>query len=291
MTARTQFLVRFGYLGDRFSGVQPLRDRPTAGAALYERVFAAFGVPPKALCFSARTDRGVHALDNMATFFVPKEGADVDAAARACERPRDDGLTFVRLFAVSRHVHARGTSRGKRYRYIVDDSCIDADDPHHPRSLHSWRIAPTLDVARAREAAHLLIGEHDFSSLRSGPRTAASPVKRITRIHVRGPHALPTDGRRIFIEVIGDGFLRKMVRNIAGLLVEVGSGWRDVDDVPRILAARDRSALGITAPPGGLTLVEVFTAWKTAAPSVGADVRTVDDRVDDCVDDGAVEDE
>jgi tRNA pseudouridine38-40 synthase len=266
MKARTQFLVRFGYFGDPFSGVQPLRDRPTAGGALYERLVEAFGVPPKALCFSARTDRGVHALDNMATFFIPDEGAHVSEAARAVERARDDGLTFVRLFAVSRHVHARGTARGKRYRYIVDDMCADADDPHHPKSLYSWRIAPAVDVDRARSAAALLVGERDFSSFRSGPRTDASPVKHISRITVRGPYALPAVGRRIFIEVIGDGFLRKMVRNIAGLLVEVGSGWRDVDDIPRILAARDRSALGITAPPGGLTLVEVYTPWRGAAP-------------------------
>jgi tRNA pseudouridine(38-40) synthase len=84
MTARTQFLVRFGYLGHRFSGVQPLRDRPTAGGTLYSRLDAAFGVPPKALCFSARTDRGVHALDNMATFYVPDEGTQVlESAHRA----------------------------------------------------------------------------------------------------------------------------------------------------------------------------------------------------------------
>lgn len=267
MRPRSQFLVRFGYLGDRFAGVQPLRDRATAGGALFDRAVAAFGAPPKALCFSARTDRGVHALDNLATFFVVDEGAHLLAAAHSMEAPRDDGLTFVRLTPVSRHVHARGVARGKRYRYTVDDRSRDPDDPHHPLARFSWRIAPELDVERARRAAALLIGAHDFRSFRSGPETGASPVRRVERIDVRGPYPLDDGARRTFIEVRGDGFLRKMVRNIAGLLVEVGTGWRDIDDVPQILAARSRAALGLTAPACGLTLLEVRAPFaRGAAP-------------------------
>jgi len=271
MRLRTQFLVRFGYLGDRFAGVQPLRDRPTAGGAVHDRIATAFGSPPKALCFSARTDRGVHALDNLATFHVVDEGDHVARAARAVEAPRDDGLTFVRVSQVSRHVHARGIARGKRYRYTVDDRAADADDPHHPIARFSWRIAPELDVERARRAARLLVGERDFRSFRSGPETGASPVRTIEHILVRGPYPLDDGARRTFIEVRGDGFLRKMVRNIAGLLVEVGTGWRDVDDVPRILAARDRSALGLTAPAGGLTLLEVRVPFARGAAPIDDD--------------------
>lgn len=271
---RAQLLIRFGYDGSRFRGLQPQgHGIPTAGQALKDRLTEAAGLPPKALNFAARTDAGVHALSNIATcYWRDIEPDAVDELVARLEAPRADGLLHVRAWRVPPTVHARGSGRGKRYRYLIedgaepapadDDAANDTDDDAH--SL-AWKISPRLDVERMRRAAAWLVGTHDFSSLRGGACGAASAEKTLVSVRVGGPFPLGVgadDGRRRFVvEVTGTAFLRKMMRNLVGLLVEVGTGWRDPDDIPGVLAERRRSAAGVCAPPGGLTLVEVGCSW------------------------------
>ncbi len=257
---RAQLLVRFGYDGARFRGLQPQAGAiPTAGQALKERLLAAAaGAPPKGLNFAARTDAGVHALNNLATCYW-RELPSLDDVIARLEVPRDDGLVHVRAFAVPPSVHARGSSRGKRYRYLLEDQSADAD-PDRP---WLWAVAPRLDGGRMRAAAGHLVGRHDFSSLRAARCDAASADKTLASVRVGGPFPLGDDDgpRRFVVEIAGDAFVRKMVRNLVALLVEVGAGLRAPDDVPGILAARDRRAAGLCAPPQGLVLVEVGCAW------------------------------
>lgn len=256
LSRRTQLLVRFGYDGARFRGLQPQGPGiPTAGQALKDRLAAAAVDRPRGLAFSARTDAGVHALRNAATCYFLDEPDGAALAARV-STARDDGLCDVIALVVPPHVHARGASRGKRYRYLVDDRCADASIPR-PRS---WAIAPELSAAALGEAARRLEGTHDFASLRGGGCTSSTTVKTLSRVRVGGPFPVE-DGRRWLIEISGDAFLRKMVRNLVGLLVEVGTGWRPLDDIERVLAARDRCAAGPCAPAEGLSLLEVGFAW------------------------------
>ncbi|MCC7072945.1 MAG: tRNA pseudouridine synthase A [Deltaproteobacteria bacterium] len=256
LSRRTQLLIRFGYDGSRFAGLQPQAPGiPTAGAALQARLAIAAGERARGLAFAARTDAGVHALRNAATCFFLDE-PDGQALAARVAAPRDDGLHDVFVTVVPPTVHARGDSRGKRYRYLVDDRCVALAPP----SARSWAIAPELSELLLRAAARALEGTHDFASLRGGGCSAATTEKTLRRVRVGGPWALPW-GRRFIIEIEGDAFLRKMVRNAVGLLVEVGTGWRPVDDVERVLAARDRRAAGLCAPPEGLTLLDVGFAW------------------------------
>lgn len=256
---RFQLLVRFGYDGARFRGVQPQGNGiPTAGQAVKDRLLEAASVPPKALNFAARTDSGVHAVANLATcYFRDVDEAAAEQIRRRLEVARDDGLVHVRAFRVPPTVHARGSARGKRYRYLVDDGA----DPDALRRDRSWAVVPTLDVDAMREAAAHLEGTHDFSSLRAGNCGAASATKTLARVRIGGPFPLEHGQRRILVEVAGNAFLRKMMRNMTGLLVEVGAGLRSPDDVPAILAARDRLAAGTCAPPEGLTLLIVGCAW------------------------------
>ncbi len=250
LSDRTALLVRFGYDGGRFWGLQPQRGLPTAGAALARRLTEAAGAPPKGLCFAARTDRGVHALSNLATCYWRLD-VDVDNVLQALSQERDDGLLAVHGACVPPTVHARGISRGKHYRYRIRDQQAgdDLDD------TRAWRVVPTLDPARMQEAARALLGRHDFSSFRAGGCSAATAEKTLYRIDVS------RDGADIVVDLVGDAFLRKMVRNLVGLLAEVGSGWRPVDDVVAVLGARVRQAAGVCAPPEGLTLVAVGCAW------------------------------
>ncbi|MBI1946635.1 MAG: tRNA pseudouridine synthase A [Deltaproteobacteria bacterium] len=268
LSRRTQLLIRFGYDGRRFRGLQPQGPGvPTAGQALKERLAAAAGVQARGLAYAARTDAGVHALNNAATCYFLDE-ADGVALATRLAATRDDGLCHVVAEVVPPTIHARGHSRGKRYRYLVDDRCRDACAPRP----FSWPVAPELSGERLRLAARALEGTHDFSSLRGGGCTAAGTVKTLSRVRVGGPFPLE-DGRRWLIEIVGDAFLRKMVRNAVALLVEVGSDWRPVDDVARVLAARDRRVAGLCAPPEGLTLLDVGFAWPDDGSALIAELR------------------
>jgi tRNA pseudouridine38-40 synthase len=258
---RVTVLVRFGYDGARFFGLQPQPGVPTAGAALEARLAAAAGQPAKGLAFSARTDRGVHAEKNLATCFfltgvvkgVDHGVVDVDAVRAAVVVDRDDGIGVVELLPIPPTVHARSVSRGKHYRYRV--RAVDVDSVDVDTDGHRWLVVPHIDVVQMRAAAAQLVGHHDFTSFRGGGCTAASAEKHVWRIDVD-----EADGD-VVVDICGDAFLRKMVRNVMGVLVEVGTGWRAASDVADILAAKDRRRAGLCAPPEGLTLVQVGSAW------------------------------
>jgi tRNA pseudouridine38-40 synthase len=266
---RVQLLIRFGYDGSRFRGLQPQGPGiATAGQALKDRLTEAVGLPPKGLNFAARTDAGVHAIANLATCYYREPPLAAEEIIARLEAPRDDGLIDVRAARVPPNVHARGSSRGKRYRYLIEDGAAEgAAQGEHRRA---WAVAPRLDVERMREGAQWLVGTHDYSSLRAGDCGAATATKTLATVRIGGPFPLARDDgaerageapRRIVVEVTGDAFLRKMMRNLVGLLVEVGAGLRPPAEVGAVLAARDRRAAGVCAPPGGLTLVEVGCAW------------------------------
>jgi tRNA pseudouridine38-40 synthase len=251
---RTTLLIRFGYDGARFFGLQPQLDLPTAGAALAARLRMARTptgepTPAKALNFTARTDRGVHALGNLATCYF-RGPLDLEHLLAQLATDHGDGLLAVSAQVVPTDVHARNVARGKHYRYRIRDR-IEEVTP----DTHAWLIHPTVNVDVMQQAGNVFLGTHDFSSLRASGCSAATPVKTITKIIV---HSHETD---VVIDVHGDAFLRKMVRNLVGLMVEVGTGWRSVDELATILAARDRRCAGICAPPEGLTLVAVGSSW------------------------------
>jgi len=126
--------------------------------------------------------------------------------------------------------------------------------PAHPFDLgRAWHVPRDLDVDAMNAAAAYLVGEHDFTSFRARGCQADGPVRELFGITVR--HA---DWDRVEVEVVGSAFLKYMVRNIVGTLVDVGRGYRPPSWVAEALAAKDRSAAGQTAPPEGLVLEKIF---------------------------------
>lgn len=249
---RVQLRIDFGYDGARFFGLQPQPGRPTAGGALRRR-FEAAGAEPKALCFAARTDAGVHARHNVATCWLWRP-RDADQVVEEVCRPRDDGLGPLLVCRVPIDVHARAIATGKHYRYRIVDGAAPPVVWKGPGAGDAWRVVPRLDVeAMARAAIHL-VGQHDFSAFRSRRCNAPDPVRHLTAVEV-------TRGREgdVIIDVRGRSFLRHMVRIITGTLAEVGAGLRSSDDVAAVLAQRRRGRAGPTAPACGLTLVRVET--------------------------------
>lgn len=244
---RRQFLLRFAYQGPNFHGVQEQPNLPTVLGALRKRIEMASEEKANALFVTARTDKGVHALENYATFYL-KNLVDLALFIKKLIAHQNDGLYALVVAPVSPKVHARGQARSKIYRYYIKDH-------HFPTNLMNdfrWEIAPILEIEIMREAAQYLIGLHDFSSLRGGGCQAGTPYKEIFFIDItRSSLGI------IAIEIHGDGFLRKMIRNIVGLLTEIGAGLRLPESVPEIMAQKNREAAGIMAPAAGLFLVKV----------------------------------
>jgi tRNA pseudouridine38-40 synthase len=240
---RASYLIRFGYVGTHFHGLQPNPDVLTAGGALAELLEKAAGTRPKALQFSARTDAGVHALENYATCWFPRPFDDQVFAAnlRALASP----LLFVEAKPVPFQVHARANARGKWYRYVIEDASESSNNPF------TWPIVPILEATAMQEAANHLVGTHAFDAFRHGGCSQSSTTKTLTRISV------VRHQRQIHIDIEGTAFLRRMVRIIAGTLAQIGAGLRPPSDMEEILVAQRRDLAGPSAPASGLTLMRV----------------------------------
>ena len=198
---------------------------------------------------AGRTDAGVHALGQVCSF---KLSATIDQArlARALNAVLPADVRVASAIEAADGFHARFDATGKVYDYrIVNGPFIS---PFVRR--YAWHVIPPLDVGAMQDAAQVLIGEHDFTTFRGAGSEAHTSVRTIRRIAWSGSGG-PDDPLTIRFE--GNGFLRHMVRSIAGTLVEIGLGRWPANAMKEILESRDRTRAGKTAPALGLFLVEV----------------------------------
>jgi tRNA pseudouridine38-40 synthase len=156
--------------------------------------------------------------------------------------------------------HARFDARGKAYRYQIRNGSTAS--PFERAFV--WHVPQPLDVGAMDEAARLLEGTHDFTAFQSAGSETPDAVRTLVESRVSlepgtPDPLLPGTGAAALIvyRVRGSGFLRHMVRTIAGTLVEVGRGWRSPESMAALVAGRDRARAGATAPPQGLFLVRV----------------------------------
>jgi len=196
---------------------------------------------------AGRTDAGVHATGQVASARLqcPHDETTLLRALNANLPPA------VRVFGVAvvpDVFHARFSATGKTYEYRIWNG------PAVPPTLrlYTWHVPQPLDVALMRHAADAIVGEHDFAAFQGAGATTHTSVRRVTS--ARWTH--PADGSLVF-EITGDGFLRHMVRSLAGTLVEVGHRQRPAGDLAALLERPDRSGTGRTAPACGLFLVRV----------------------------------
>ncbi len=150
---------------------------------------------------------------------------------------------------VATEFHARFQATGKRYVYEITNSSI----PSALRRHYSYHVAQNLNLMAMRQAASILEGEHDFKAFQAVGSSAKSTIRHLRSLLVDEPEA-----GRILIYAEGNGFLYNMVRIIVGTLLQVGVGKILPEDMAAILASRDRSLAGPTAPPQGLCLEKVF---------------------------------
>lgn len=241
-----RYRLEVAYLGTSFHGWQFQHGVPTIQGAFREALQRLYGEPVEVLG-SSRTDAGVHARGQVASF-VADERHTIENLYKALNFHTHPHIVVQRIEAVRDDFHPRHASRGKWYRYRIQDSYTP--DPFcAPIAAH---IKHRLDADAMHTAAQVLIGEHDFSSFRAAGCDASSPVKHIWGIEVQR-----TGRYSLVVDVRGSSFLKYMVRNLVGSLIDVGRGRRDAAWLADVLAARDRTKAGATAPPEGLTLERI----------------------------------
>ncbi|HEX2734748.1 MAG TPA: hypothetical protein VHM70_24250 [Polyangiaceae bacterium] len=243
---RQTALIELRYWGAFFHGVEPHPTLRTVGGELRARLEECAGQPARGLAFASRTDSGVDAEQNFATAWFRPDPSLETRMATLCE-PVACALQIKRIVWVPRALQARQCASCKAYRYRIARPNADVEQ--------AWRVTPSLDLERMRRAASLLVGTHDFAAFRALHCSAKTSVRTLYRFEVT------RDAAGICIDIEGDGFLRKMVRILVGTLAEVGAGLRSPEDVPGIVASRDRRRAGITAPAHGLTLRRVELSW------------------------------
>ena len=202
---------------------------------------------------AGRTDAGVHALGQVAHATLTASIA-IDAVARALNAvlPHDVRVTAVEDAAPD--FHARFSAAGKVYRYRILNGVPGS--PFDRR--YSWHVRPSLDFDAMVDARAVLPGTHDYAAFAAAGGPYGSTVRTITELRLtRGFAPWKVRGTLMTLDVEGDGFLRHMVRNIVGTLVDVGLRRWPPSRVAEILASRDRTLAGPTAPASGLFLVRV----------------------------------
>ena len=253
MHART-IRVLLAYDGSGFRGWAAQRDPAirTVQGSLTEALEPVLG-HPVTLAVAGRTDAGVHARGQVASFETTSQRA-TDAMRDAINGRLAPEVVAIDLREASRGFHARFSATAREYRYRIDVAPVP--DPF--TAAFVWHRPFTPDVVAMRRAAVHLVGEHDFSSFCRHPGAGRSTVRDLQRITIR------RRGDRLEIGMRANAFLHQMVRALTGTLVAVGEGTTDPVAVPGILAARDRAGARQLAPPHGLTLERVVYGRRRA---------------------------
>jgi len=231
------------YDGTDFHGWARQRGIRTVQGAIEDVLVRILGRVPT-ISVAGRTDAGVHAQGQVASFPADLDATKVQRAVNAALAPEVVVLSAARA---PKEFDARRSATGREYRYRIDTGPVP--DPFTARFV--WHRPGRLAAAKMRAAARHLEGEHDFASFCRVPESAAGTVRTLRRLTLRSA------GDSLEVRAIADGFLHQMVRSLVGTLVRVGEGRILPGAMPEILAARSRAAAGPVAPPHGLTLVRV----------------------------------
>lgn len=217
---------------------------------------------------SGRTDSGVHALAQVASFSLQTWRAGATDLCRALNSQLPTDIVISEIVDAPEDFHAIREAIGKRYRYQLQVGGIrDAFE-----YKYRWLVLGPIDVEAMREAAQHLIGKHDFASFQAAGadrKTSVRHVRDLVILDQQSRAGEACQSRYLAIEVEADGFLYNMVRNIVGTLVEVGRGKQTPSWVKQVLQAADRAQAGPTAPPHGLFMLHVdyapFSTEKNSA--------------------------
>ena len=245
------FKITLQYDGTRYNGWQRLGDtdntiqeklETTLGRILNQEI-EVFG--------SGRTDAGVHALAQTASFHVDESRLDryipglPDYIMEEANRYLPQDIRITGIEKVGDRFHARLNSKVKTYEYRIDNGPV----ARVFERKYLTRIEDPIDIEKLRQAAEYFVGEHDFMAFCANKHFKKSSVRTIYSIDIRKEDGI------IYIRVKGSGFLRNMVRIIVGTMVDCACGRFDMETIPQVMETRDRANAAPTAPPEGLFLI------------------------------------
>lgn len=255
MTTRN-ILLGIAYDGTNFCGWQRQpRERTVQGTI--EEALSTLCRAPIQIHGTSRTDAGVHALGQQATFSldsgIPTERIPLALNHLLAGGQRVIGaIGDIRILSateVPASFHARFDAKGKRYHYRIHTG----GEPDLFQRNYCYYVEKELDLAAMKQAAGMIVGTRDFKCFQAaGGQEQKTTVRTIHHIE------LQQEGSLLTLKVTGDGFLYNMVRILTGTLVEVGLGRRTPAGIPDMISSLDRARAGHTAPPQGLYLAEVF---------------------------------
>lgn len=234
------------YDGTNYRGWQTQKEFPSIQEELEKAINKVTG-EKTVLYGSGRTDAKVHAIGHVANFYT-KSKIPGDRFRHALNTELPEDIRVINSQEVSQDFHSRFSASHKRYIYKIYNG-------NHERPLlrnYTCHIKRPLDIQSMEKASKHFIGTYDFKSFRGRKTSIKSSIRTVYSIDIEKKDNI------IEITVEGNSFLKNMVRIIAGTLIEVGLGKRDMDQIPEIIERGDRKYAGLTAPAQGLYLEKVY---------------------------------
>ncbi len=244
-----KYFMTFSYDGSNFSGYQKQPRERTVQACLENALKEINGGKIVSVCASGRTDAGVHAINQKAHFEIDKK-IETDKLLRGINSLLPEDIYVKSIKEVSDDFHARFNAIGKEYIYI-----INMGEYNPLERNYVYQYGKRLDLSAMERGLKYLEGEHNFKSFTKSTDEIEDYVRKISQTSIVRDSK---DMNKIIITFVGTGFLRYMVRNMVGLIIEIGEGKRKPEDIIRILKEEDRTLAGKTAPACGLYLRNVF---------------------------------
>jgi len=246
------------YDGTNYHGWQRQKNHTTLQEIIEDRLLRITG-EDAALISASRTDAGVHALGQVASF---KTGSHLEPATiqRALNATLPEDIRILSTEETTEAFHPRYDAVGKSYFYIISNGLSAFSSAFLYR--YAWRVPYALDIAEMEKACASLLGTHDFSAFRGSGCGAKSTTREISLLTIEKISSIDfmtakIGGNFIKITVQANAFLRHMVRNIVGTLIEIGRGEMTVNSVSEAIELRDRKRTGPTSPAHGLFLERV----------------------------------
>jgi len=241
-------LIWISYIGTNYSGFQIQENAPTVQKEL-ERALQVIYKEPVRVAGAGRTDSGVHARGQAASFIAPFR-IDAESLPSAINALLPNDIVVTGAKEVSSDFHARYSSRGKIYSYTLDRATF----PKVMTRNYSLHYPGSLDLDIMQRAAKLFEGEHDFRAFQASGSDVSGTVRRLKRVEVTN---LP-EKENLIVYFEGDGFLYRMVRMIMGTLIRAGEGKLGQLEIEMALAGKNPDAVGPTVPAHGLCLEKVL---------------------------------
>lgn len=232
------------YDGSNYHGWQRQSGLQTVQEQL-ENALSVVAAYPVTVSCAGRTDTGVHAMGQVVHFETESQRSE-RAWILGTNSNMPNSVTVRWVKFVADDFHARFSALSRRYRYIIYNNPLRPAIARHAVTWH-YRY---LDAARMQQGAQYLLGEHDFTSYRALGCQAKNPVRKILHISVARINDL------IILDVTANAFLHHMVRNIVGVLINIGAGHQEPIWAQQVLQVKDRTLGGVTAPPYGLYFME-----------------------------------